>query len=104
MSIIKDIEAHPAYIRQLRRAGGMAVQAKHDEQPSVDAGLFDYPVWAADKEYSAGDLFMYDSKPGLSGRRIPARIHGPLSPPARKACMERGQGSGQTGFIRMYIT
>ena len=64
MSIIKDIEAHPAYIRQLRRAGGMAVQAKHDEQPSVDAGLFDYPVWAADKEYSAGDLFMYDSKPG----------------------------------------
>lgn len=65
MSIIKDIEAHPAYIRQLRRAGGMAVQAKHDEQPGVDAGLFDYPVWAADKEYSAGDLFMYDSKPGF---------------------------------------
>ena len=64
MSIMTDTQTHPAYIRKLRQVGGEIVQTQHSESPSVNAGLFDYPDWAAGVEYSAGDLFMYDSKPG----------------------------------------
>ena len=59
MSLQGDISNHPAYIRQLRAAGGQAMQAAQSDVPPVEAGLFDYPVWETGREYAAGDLFMY---------------------------------------------
>lgn len=75
MSLQDDIIMHTAYIRQLRQAGGAAVQARHEAQPSVDAGLFDYPVWEAGKEYTAGDLFMYEGKPGFVRQAHTSQAH-----------------------------
>lgn len=65
MSIQDDIIQHPAYIRKLRQAGRAAVQARQEEAPGVDAGLFDYPAWEAGKAYEAGDLFLYEGQPGF---------------------------------------
>lgn len=65
MSLQGDISNHPAYIRQLRAAGGQAMQAAREEAPPVEAGLFDYPAWEPGGEYAAGDLFMYAGQPGF---------------------------------------
>ena len=65
MSIQDDIIQHPAYIRKLRQAGGAAIQAQGAAEPGVDAGLFDYQAWEPGKAYGAGELFLYEGKPGF---------------------------------------
>lgn len=65
MSVAADRAQHKAYIAKLRRVGGEAVQAKREQAPGVDAGLFDYPEWEAAKDYAKGDLFLYNGNPGF---------------------------------------
>lgn len=65
MSLSQDIINHPAHIKRIMSAGGQAVQENQNISPSVDAGLFDYPEWAAGIAYNLGDLFLYDGHPGF---------------------------------------
>lgn len=74
MSIAKDIINHPEYIRKLRQKGGEAVQAV-DTEPSVDAGLFDYPNWEVGVAYEANQLFMYEGKPGFVRQAHTSQAH-----------------------------
>lgn len=69
MSLTRDIQEHPAYIRKLREIGGEAyaeIANKAGFEPAVDAGLFDYPVWEVGKAYTVNELFMHDGKPGFA--------------------------------------
>lgn len=71
MSVSDNIATHPAYIRKLREAGGQAVTAQAKatgEAPAVDAGLFDYPEWEADKAYGQYELFLYQGNPGVAAQ------------------------------------
>lgn len=67
MSIANDIINHPAYIKQLRTAGGLGMTAivkAGTDAPPVDAGLFDYPRWAPDTAYTINQLFIYPDETG----------------------------------------
>lgn len=77
MSIMNDTVQHPAYIRELRRAGGEAVQTVQSADPGVDAGLFDYTEWAPGKEYALGDLFTFNGVPGFARQAHTAQEHYP---------------------------
>lgn len=83
MSVTQDIINHPAYIRKLREAGGQAVAAQAKatgEAPAVDAGLFDYLPWEADKAYEANELFMYEGQPGFTRMAVTSQaIYPPFS-------------------------
>lgn len=80
MNILIDTIQHPEHIRELRRAGGEACQAVKSENPSVDAGLFDYTEWAPGKEYALGDLFTFNGVPGFARQAHTAQeIYPPFS-------------------------
>lgn len=53
-----------AEIGRIRKAGGEAVQA-NAEEPSVNAGLFDYDPWQPDIYYEHNQCFMYEGNPGF---------------------------------------
>lgn len=80
MSVAQNILDHPAYIRRLREAGGQAVAARaktSGEAPAVDAGLFDYPEWEADRAYAENELFLYEGKPGFARSAFTSQAHYP---------------------------
>lgn len=80
MSIAKDTINHPAYIRRLMEAGGRAVAdaiKTSEVDPPVEAGMFSYPEWVADKTYEKGDLFTYQGNPGFVRQPHTAQAHYP---------------------------
>ena len=62
-----DLKA--AEIEKIRDVGGAAVAdqaAVAGFEPSVDAGLFNYPEWEAGKTYKVNELFVYEGKVGFA--------------------------------------
>lgn len=84
MSVAQDTVNHTAYIRKLRAAGGVATAAQAKatgEAPAVDAGLFDYDPWEADRDYEMNELFVYQGKPGFARQAVRSQaIYPPFSP------------------------